>query len=241
MARSRKRPARTTKTTTPVEQPVEILRPKGDADPVSESFAWATEDARRSLALVQRMVRYPDHCEYEQGGQLYTVSVNRFLAIVRLATLDLFAADTDEDAKAMELGADPGETTAEARRKTLSLLRDHPLFSTIYEKLRESMRLLSSATTVEEFTKVLGPLAPPELAAQMIGAPKVRDRLNAAGEFMDRLSPKRSRGEGGGQMVIMFPPDQEKLVERAHDLMKSIDFQVDGEVSAAVLNVPESE
>lgn len=197
-------------------------------DPLVEFKGWNKEEVRRFLRLAAKMVRYVDHWEYEDGeGGMQKLSVERFQKLTSLSVVDLFT-EMEERAKGHFVDEPPSE---------LPFIREHPAYVLIRDDLTAKLTALRDGQNVEALAKFFESSAAIETAQTMFFARKPRDREAAAAQFMDRMAPKKSRGEGN-TLVVVLPPGQEDVMRRTMQIMGGT-FEVDPTISAKRVRVPE--
>lgn len=197
-------------------------------DPLVEFKGWNKEEVRRFLRLAAKMVRYVDHWEYEDGeGGMQKLSVERFQKLTSLSVVDLFT-EMEEKAKAHFVNA---------KAEDLPFIRQHAAYVLVRDDLTAKLTALRDGQNVEELAKFFESSAAIETAQTMFFAKKPRDRDAAAAQFMDRLAPKKNRGEGN-TLVVVLPPGQEDVMRRTMQIMGGT-FEVDPAISAKRVRVPE--
>lgn len=194
----------------------EVLPAHKQDDPIDEFSGWVKHDLRRFMKMMARLVRFVDYWEYPwEDGSTHTLSVERFSQLVNLAILDLFTEAADDE-KARHIGF--RYRSYHDNPLVLQPLRLHPAYERILADVRTKLIALRDGTNLEVLAPFFENAAAIESAHTMFFGKKDRDKIEAAREFMDRVAPKKSRGEGGG-MVFIFPPQQEANLHRTLEII----------------------
>lgn len=197
-------------------------------DPIVEAAGWVKESIRRFMWLAMKLVRYVDHWEFtwEEDGEIVRLSVERFQHLLNLAVLDLFTED-DERQKSRRLGIG---------QDALDDLRRWPPYESIKTDIIAKLTALRDGNGLEALAPFFESAAAFEAAQAMFFAKKDRDKIEAMREFMDRVAPKKSRGDGQA-VVVIIPPNQQQNLRETLAIMEG--FQPDPLVSAKRVRVPE--
>ena len=206
---------------------------------LTEFSGWVKEDLRRLMRMMAKLVRYPSHWEYQdQDGETQRLDANQFMELVNLAAIDLFFHKSSDADKLTYLGA-KGHTARE-NPQFLDVMRSHPSYQPIIEDLKVKMRAIEDGTAVQELAPFFGGIAAFETAQTMLFGKKDRDRNDAAQQFLDRVDPKKSRGDGGG-ITFVFPPMHEETMLRTVEILREHageGSERDPAISAKRVNVP---
>lgn len=212
-----------------------VVPAHAQAEPMEEFSAWVKEEMRRVMRLMAKMVRYSDHWRQEVDGEVSTLSADSFTTLLNLAAQDIFWPDTPDEKKLRNLGA----KTSDIRNTPdwLDQLRSDPAFLPIRDDLDEKMVAIRDGN-VEEMASFFGGVAAFESAQTMLFGRKDRDRNDAAKEFLDRTSPKKSRGDGNN-LVVIIPDNFQDVLRNTMDIMEARGgSEDDPAISAKVVRTP---
>lgn len=201
-----------------------------------EAFGHAlTAEAQALLNLLTRYCTYTEF--HDQGGGGKPLGLDTFMAMLKLAACDLLFSAMEDEQKAKLLAARLEDRDA---TEMLNKLRRHPVYDAIQQRVLEGLELMRSGD-LEEWMKQMEGRVSREVVEMMSFSDKPRDRLKAAAELLDRISPKKSRGEGAGQVVIMLPPGHAEEAERTMKIINAKSGEAEELISAGRLNVPQLE
>jgi hypothetical protein len=170
-------------------------------DPLMEAASAARESLRLQLRAVGQMLRYPDYAD--------SLTADQFYRLVRIALLDSFFSWTDEE-KAGQLGI--GEADLEWGR-------DHPDYERMCDDARAKLRAFATGVGIDDRAAGLEDEMAIQAAMAALYSPLPKDRLAATGVFLDRRSAKKTRDEGGRELVI--PAGFVELIEAATKLFEA--------------------
>lgn len=205
-----------------------VLEARKQPDPLIEFSGRVKENLRRFLQLAAKIVRYVDYWEYfDEEGERHTLAVEEYVHIVNLAALDLFTVMSERDKIRYLRGNDV---------ETLATIRSHPSFRAVSDDIAAKINALRDGRGLDVLAPFFESEAAFATAHTMFFGRKDRDVLAAAAEFMDRVAPKKSRGEGGNTLVVVLPPGQEDVMRRTAEIMSTV--HTDPVISAKVVRVP---
>lgn len=206
-----------------------VLAARKQPAPIDEFSGWIKENTRRFMRLTAKLTRYIDHWEYEDDGEVQHLPAEKFLHLVELVALDIFTA-TPEATKARRVGApSPAE---------LAWVREHPCYESIKRDITTKVTALRDGDNLGVFAPFFESAAAFETAQNMFFAKKERDRIAATAEFLDRVAPKKSRGDGN-TLVVVIPPGQEETMRRTMEIMGTSFGETDPLISAKTVRVPQ--
>lgn len=202
-------------------------------DHLTQQLAAGEEAVAKEIALICDGVRYGPFGDLDPP-----LPVSEFMDLRAVAIMKrLFGYD--EFRIAERLGR---------QRSTVDRLLGHPHFSKVDDLLRENIREVGGASSLDDLVKKVGVRAGKEAALIAMGGPS-RERASAVNAFMDRVVPKRPRDDKPGGRSLVLPENLLATINRAIEMhgagQKALDSGdvVDAEVveiDAGVLNVPKA-